>query len=211
MAAPSNRHAATRNQQPWRRFLLPPAPSGRATGRRGDSHEHETTDSRRLLRHCPWRRHRMGRALRHGPHKQGRRFRTCVAKQQPDHRHEHGCAASANRDDESRERRRCSLIAGYAAPDAGPADRCATGRRRQAGQPDKFPGGTATDACPAVGGHAAQERRADRRQGLLKQRNDEGAVVIAPRTTRAISRYRPQEPVQRRTTPQLDRHSSKPF
>ena len=28
----SNRRAATRNLQPWRRFLLSPAPSGRATG-----------------------------------------------------------------------------------------------------------------------------------------------------------------------------------
>jgi hypothetical protein len=29
----SNRHAATRNLQPWRGFLLSPAPSGRATGK----------------------------------------------------------------------------------------------------------------------------------------------------------------------------------
>ena len=64
--------------------------------------------------------------------------------------------------DELRERRRCSLSAGYAAPDAGPAHRFATGRRRQAGQPDEFSGGPATDACPAVGRRAAQGRRADR-------------------------------------------------
>ena len=100
----SNRHAATGNTAPMASISITFCSVGARQEERGDAHEHETTDSRRLLGHCPWRRHRMGRALRHGPHKQGRRFRTCVAKQQPDHRHEHERAASASRDDESRER-----------------------------------------------------------------------------------------------------------